>query len=100
MMSRIEELFSRCPQPSPTELNDAFWQACHGGQRRAAEYLHARGANLNWIPEYAKTTALEIAAAPDTGREALVTWLREKSASESKQSARDGATSPTHSSGS
>ena len=58
----------------------AFWQACHGGQRRAAEYLLARGADLNWIPEYAEKTPLEIAAALDTGREALLSWLRAKAA--------------------
>jgi uncharacterized protein len=45
-----------------------------------AEALIAGGADLNWIPDYAKQTPLDVAAAPDTGREALVNWLREKGA--------------------
>ncbi len=64
------------PPPSQTELNDAFWQACHGGQRRVAELLYAHGADVNWIPNYSKWTPVEVATIPDTGRQALVDWLR------------------------
>jgi ankyrin repeat protein len=77
MTSRMEEYFNRPTQPAPGEVNNAFWQACHGGQRRAAEYLMTRGADLNWIPDYATKTPLEIAASLDTGREALLRWLRD-----------------------
>jgi uncharacterized protein len=80
IMSRIEVYFA---QPTPSardEVNEAFWQACHGGQRRAAEYLLARGADLNWIPDYAAKAPLDIAAALDTGRQALLSWLRERGA--------------------
>jgi ankyrin repeat protein len=80
MMSRIEEYFAGPTPPEGSEVNNAFWQACHGGQRRAAEYLLARGADLNWTPDYATKTPLEIAAAFDTGREALISWLRDKGA--------------------
>jgi ankyrin repeat protein len=68
--------------PSNEEVNHAFWQACRGGCRRTAEYLLERGADLNWTPDYAKETALQIAstAGMDTGREALVNWLRGKGA--------------------
>ena len=40
------------------------------------------GADLHWIPDYAKETPLQIAsnAGMDTGREALVNWLRGKGA--------------------
>ena len=62
----------------PTEINDAFWQACHGGQRRTAELLLARGARLDWVPFHNKQTPLEIAGSIDTGREALIGWLREQ----------------------
>jgi ankyrin repeat protein len=67
---------------SAEELNHGFWHACRGGNRRTAEYLFARGVDLNWNPDYAKETPLEIAsrAGMDTGREALVNWLREKGA--------------------
>ena len=80
LTSRLEEFFAGPAQPTSHEVNDAFWQACHGGQRRATEYLLTRGADLNWIPDYAKRTPLDIAATPDTGRETLITWLRGKGA--------------------
>ncbi len=88
MTSRVEAFFTGPSSPTPKEVNDAFWQACHGGYRRTAEYLLARGADLNWIPDYAKRTPLETASASgfDTGREALVNWLRESGAKSSGSS--------------
>ena len=85
MTSRVASFFTSPSLPSPEEVNDAFWQACHGGYRRTAEYLLARGADLNWIPDYAEQTPLEIASASgvDTGREALVNWLRGRGAKSS-----------------
>jgi uncharacterized protein len=80
MMSRIEEYFAGPMPPAPDEVNDAFWQACHGGQRRTAEYLLARGADLNWTPDYAAKTPLDFAAALDTGHQALLNLLRERGA--------------------
>jgi ankyrin repeat protein len=77
MLSRIEELIQGS---SPDEINSAFWQACSGGQRRAAELLAAHGADVNWVPQYAKRTPLDQAAIPDTGRQALIEWLRERGA--------------------
>ena len=62
------------------EINDAFWQACHGGQRRTAAYLLAHGADLNWIPDYAKDSALAVAAAPATRWDMLISWLRAQGA--------------------
>jgi ankyrin repeat protein len=78
----LEKFLREGPAPSGEEVNHAFWQACRGGYRRTAEYLFARGADLNWIPDYAKETPLEIASSSglDTGREALVNWLRDKGA--------------------
>jgi len=80
--SMLEKFIQERSAPSSEEVNHAFWHACRGGYRRTAEYLFARGADLNWIPDYAKETPLEVAsmAEPDTGREALVNWLREKGA--------------------
>jgi ankyrin repeat protein len=80
MTSRVAQLFTGPSAPSQKEVNDAFWQACHGGFRRTAEYLLTRGADVNWIPEYAKQTPLGIATGHDTGREALVGWLRDHGA--------------------
>jgi len=82
MTSKVEKFFQEGPMPSNEELNSAFWQACSGGYRRTAEYLFARGADLNWVPDYAKGTPLDIAsqAGLDTGRQALLDWLRAKGA--------------------
>jgi ankyrin repeat protein len=66
------------PRPSrpggaaPDEVTHAFWCACHGGQQQVAEYLLARGADLNWVG-YDHLTPLD--AARRTGANALVAWL-------------------------
>ena len=81
MTSVTASFFKDGSEASTEELNHAFWQACRGGYRRTAEYLLARGADLNWIPDYARETALQVASSGmDTGREALVNWLRGKGA--------------------
>jgi len=85
LMTRVEELIAS--GPGPEEISAAFWQACHGGQRRTAEYLLRHGADINTIPAYAKQTALEIALAPDTRRDLLATWLREQGAQPSNHTA-------------
>jgi ankyrin repeat protein len=77
MLARVEELL---PGATAEEVNQAFWHACHGGQRRTAERLLAHGADLNWVPDYAKGTPLDVAGSIDTGREALARWLRERGA--------------------
>jgi hypothetical protein len=51
-------------------------QACAGSQRRAAEYLLSRGADLSWQPDYAWGTPLDAAAGPSTRQENVLTWLR------------------------
>lgn len=81
MLQRTEELLQVA---SPDEVNNAFWQACAGGQRRAAELLLAHGAELNWISDYARGTPLDQAASTDTGRAALVSWLQERGARSAK----------------
>jgi ankyrin repeat protein len=80
MLARLDELLAASPAPGQTDIDKAFWQACHGGQRRAAELLLARGADVTWVPDYAEGTAVDIAAGPDTRRELLVRWLREHGA--------------------
>jgi uncharacterized protein len=80
MTTRLEELLAERPAEEPGELSQAFWQACAGGQRRAAEYLLARGADLNWVPDYAQGTALDVASGLGTQRNTLISWLREQGA--------------------
>jgi ankyrin repeat protein len=80
LLGRIDELLAGPRAPSGEEINDAFWQACHGGQRRAAARLLEAGADINWIPFHTESTPLDIAVTPDTRREELSNWLREHGA--------------------
>jgi uncharacterized protein len=82
IMLVLEERFGRESKPTSEEVNDAFWQACHGGQREAAEYLLTRGGELNWVPDWAKETPLDIAAS--AGAHDLAEWLRGQGARSSK----------------
>jgi ankyrin repeat protein len=76
LTTRLEELLAERPNVDPEELSQALWHACAGGQRRVAEDLLSRGADLNWVPAYAKGTPLDAASGLDTRRQTLVSWLR------------------------
>ena len=65
-------------RPALGDINHAFWQACHGGQRRVAERLLDAGADLAYHPAYATETPAQIAAGLDTQRSNLVEWLNER----------------------
>jgi ankyrin repeat protein len=81
MLSRLDELLGTTPPPTEEDLHAAFWQACHGGQRRAAERLLAAGADITASPDYAHNqTALDAATRPDTRRDLFASWLRERGA--------------------
>lgn len=80
-LAQVEEFCAADPLPSAQDVTDAFWQACHGGHRRTAEYLLSRGATLNGAPSWDKTTTpLDAANLVDTGRQALLAWLRDQGA--------------------
>jgi ankyrin repeat protein len=85
MRTRVEELLAATPPPSRQDITDAFHQACAGGQRRIAEYLLARGADLNGTPSWGEGRPLDAASGLGTRRELLVSWLRAQGA----RSARD-----------
>ena len=68
----IEQRFAGEPPPSPDEITEAFWQACHGDQQAAAEYLAARGADINWIG-YDDLTPLDNARR--SGAHSLAEWV-------------------------
>lgn len=78
LMDRVEGYFLGEPQPQPDEVSRAFWGACHGGQRQAAEYLLDRGADLNWTPPWEELTPLDAAVRSGAGE--LVEWLRGRGA--------------------
>jgi uncharacterized protein len=48
-----------------------------------AEYILTLGADLNGTPSWGGDTPLDVAGSVDTGREALLTWLREQGAKHS-----------------
>ena len=75
MLDRLQELLGDAPEPDT--VSQAFWHACSGAQRRAAEYLLGRGADPNWVPDYAEGTPLDAARGDGTRRENVIRWLRE-----------------------
>lgn len=78
MLGRLEEILG--DDPLSEEVSQAFWNACAGGQRRAAEYLLSRGADLAWVPDYARGTPLDAASGLSTRQENVISWLRERGA--------------------
>src|SRR3954452_22968955 len=80
LSTRVQELLDGPPRAPQDEVDAAFWQACHGGQRRVAEYLLAHGADIDHVPGHTDRTAPDVASGPDTRREALVSWLTERGA--------------------
>jgi len=81
LMSRVEEFFAATPGPTAEEINEAFDQACRGGQPRAAAYLLQRGADLNASPAYARgQTPVAVVCAMSTRWDILASWLKEKGA--------------------
>jgi uncharacterized protein len=72
LLGRVQSLCSDTPPPPFEQVTNAFWNACRGGQREVAEYLHDRGADLNWIGHDRKTP-LDVAY--ESGAGGLVEWL-------------------------
>jgi len=83
LMDRVDEYFALVPPPTPDEITNAFWCACHGGQRAVAEYLLGRGADLNWIG-HDGYSPLDVANR--SGASEVVQWLRSRGAKSAKES--------------
>ncbi|HUE07558.1 MAG TPA: ankyrin repeat domain-containing protein [Acidimicrobiales bacterium] len=84
MLTRLEELLATRTDPAQSDVDQAFYHACQGGQLRAAQRLLEAGADIAAIPDYAgDATALDMALSADTRREQLATWLREQGATTS-----------------
>jgi hypothetical protein len=70
-------LLAATPAPTPEDITEAFWQACHGGQRRVAGRLANAGADINGRPgSYSNRAPIDVAADPDTRRSNIVEWLK------------------------
>jgi ankyrin repeat protein len=75
MLDRLAAILGS--DPPADDVSQAFWHACTGGQRRAAEYLLSRGADLSWEPDYAHGTPLDATSGLSTRQENVISWLRE-----------------------
>ena len=82
LLDRVERAFSATQAPNADEITNAFWCACHGGQRATAEYLLEHGADRDWIG-HDRLTPIDTARRSDA-RE-LVTWLEEVGARSATQ---------------
>jgi uncharacterized protein len=86
MMSAVEAYFAAEVPPAPDEVTNAFWCACHGGQRETAEYLLGKGAQLNWIGHDSHTP---LDAANRSRAEDVVRWLRSLGAKSNRKGPAD-----------
>ena len=87
MLDRLHELVAVGSNGDREKVSQAFWHACNAGQRRAAEFLLAAGADLNWSPEYANgQTPLDAAQYQGTQQQNVISWLREQGARGADQS--------------
>ena len=71
-IQRVEELLTAADRPTHEEITNAFWCACHGGQRDTAECLLDQGADINWIG-HDNLTPIDAAARSDAQH--LTNWL-------------------------
>jgi hypothetical protein len=78
LMEVIARRVKAAPSLRGTHLSGPFWNACHGGQLAAAQYLFAHGADLNWPAPWSGQTPLDIAE--QAGRSNVVAWLLENGA--------------------
>ncbi len=76
LLDVLEELLADESVATHGNISQAFWHACAGGHRRAAERLLNLGADLDWVPEYAHGTPLDAASGGGTQRSNLIEWLK------------------------
>ena len=82
LIDRVEQQFAGDALPTTEDVTNAFWCACHGGQRETTEYLLARGADRNWIG-YDKLTPLDAARRSEAND--LAEWLVTQGAKSANQ---------------
>ena len=70
LLERVKDLGATASQ---SEITNAFWCACHGGQRQTAEWLLAHGADMNWKGHDNLTP---LGAAERNGMTEVAAWLR------------------------
>lgn len=73
LLDRVRDLCAFEPPPPGTQVTNAFWHACRGGQQSTAEFLQGRGADVNWVG-YDRRTPVD--AAHQSSNQDLIRWLR------------------------
>ncbi len=91
LLGPLEALLADESVATPENISQAFWHACAGGQRRAAERLLNLGADLDWVPEYAQGTPLDAARGRGTQRSNLIEWLEHRGARSSEPEMEGGS---------
>jgi ankyrin repeat protein len=86
ILDRLEDLLRGQAGAECEAVSQAFWHACAARQRRAAELLLNRGADLNWVPVYAKGTPVDAASGRGTRQDNVIKWLRDRGAQSSEDS--------------
>ena len=66
--------------PTSTNCRRRFGKPATPDSDRAAEFLLAAGAHLNWIRDYAQGTPLDAAQQLGTQQQNVISWLRERAA--------------------
>ena len=77
LADRLERLLEADPPRERDEITNAFWCACHGGQRTTAERLLEHGADIDWIGHDGLTP---LDAAVRSNADELAEWLRSQGA--------------------
>jgi FOG: Ankyrin repeat len=77
LSQRLEQLLAQPANAAQELIDQAFWHACAGGQRRAAELLLRRGADLAFTPDYGHGTVLDVAHNLGTQQSNLIEWLEQ-----------------------
>lgn len=78
MTDRVVAVLDETDSLASHDLDHAFWCACHGGQLATAQLLHARGAQLDWLPAWEQATPLDVAARAEAHE--VVRWLHSQGA--------------------
>jgi ankyrin repeat protein len=82
LLDRLSTYFEQEPTPPVDEITAALWHACRGGQLETAQYLVAKGANLNWIG-WDKIAPLD--GALQSANQDLIEWLRNEGAKPARE---------------
>lgn len=82
LLDRLATCFEEGPEPSRDQITAALWHACRGGQLQAAQYLTARGANINWV---GWDNIAPLDGAQQSGNQELVAWLRTQGAKQARE---------------